>query len=331
MMPARRRGGKWSTLGAVLYYAAVRHPNNSDYLSEGDWYDLSMTEHTEELWNYMGAYPEFWLEKTGHSMSNRPGVRDVNGILYDDYGIDGLRCDFAQGLPPQFWEYIVNRTRATKWNFMFMAESLDGGIVSYRSNRHFDILNESFVFQMVGAGSPGDVKNAVESRKSAYSGGAVLLNLTSHDEIMPYSDPWVTASRFAMVSSVMGLPMTFYGQEQGMSLHEMSGKGKDRGRAISTMGLLVRAEHGQMGAALQVEQAADLGQPAQCRLVASWCNGMAVNWARLNSPALQSGHSYFLVAGQALMTTARFLPLPRWRRPARLPRARMPCWRLRCL
>ena len=42
-------------------------------------------------------------------------------MAYDDYGIDGLRCDFGQGLPPQLWEYIINRTRSFKWNFMFMA------------------------------------------------------------------------------------------------------------------------------------------------------------------------------------------------------------------
>ena len=304
--PDRGDFGKWLDTAELFYgnYAAlVRHnpDNNGDYLNEGDWYDYtSMTEHTEELWNYMGAYPEFWLEKTGHSMSNRPGVRDVNGILYDDYGIDGLRCDFAQGLPPQFWEYIVNRTRATKWNFMFMAESLDGGIVSYRSNRHFDILNESFVFQMVGAGSPGDVKNAVESRKSAYSGGAVLLNLTSHDEIMPYSDPWVTASRFAMVSSVMGLPMTFYGQEQGIGPCTADKSGKQPGDSVPG-----NQYNGFASFELNMGKWVPHFKEWNKLLIwdnppsADWSRHMAqwygrVNWARLNSPALQSGHSYFL-------------------------------------
>ena len=64
-------------------------------------------------------------------------------------GIDGLRCDFAQGLPSEFWEYCINKTRGVKWNFVFMAESLDGYRttngskrhgVGYRSARHFDVL-----------------------------------------------------------------------------------------------------------------------------------------------------------------------------------------------
>ena len=304
--PDRGDFGKWLDTAELFYgnYAAlVRHnpDNNGDYLNEGDWYDYdSMTAHTVELWDYMGAYPEFWLEKTGHSMSNRPGARDLNGTLYDDYGIDGLRCDFAQGLPPQFWEYIVNRTRATKWNFLFMAESLDGGIVSYRSNRHFDILNESFVFQMVGAGTPDDVKNAIESRKNAYSGGAVLLNLTSHDEVMPYADPWVTASRFAMVSSVMGLPMTFFGQEQGIVPCTADKSGKQPGDSVAGNSYNGFASF-ELNMGKWVPHFKEWNQLLiwQTPPDANWSRQMAqwygrVNWARLNSPALQSGNHYFL-------------------------------------
>ena len=304
--PDRGDFGKWLDTAELFYgnYSAlVRHnpDNNGDYLNEGDWYDYtSMTAQTEELWNYMGSYPEFWLGKTGHSLTNRPGAKDANGVYYDDYGIDGLRCDFGQGLPPQFWEYIVNRTRAAKWNFMFMAESLDGGKVSYRSNRHFDILNESFVFQMVGAGSPGDVKNAVESRKNLYAGGAVLLNLTSHDEVMPYSDPWTTASRFAMVSSIMGLPMTFYGQEQGIVPCEADKSGKVPGDSVDgnayngfaqfelNMGKWV--PHFKNWNKLLVWE--DPPSAEWSRQMAQWYG--RVNWARLNSPALQSGNQYFL-------------------------------------
>lgn len=304
--PDRGDFGKWLDTAELFfgnYAALVRHnpDNNSDYLNEADWYDYSsMTAHTEELWAYMGAYPEFWLEKTGHSLSNQPGRRDANGILVDDYGIDGLRCDFGQGLPPQFWEYIINRTRATKWNFMFMAESLDGGKVSYRSNRHFDILNESFVFQMVGANSPSDVKNAIESRKSMYAGGAVLLNLTSHDEVMPYSDPWTTASRFAMVSSVMGLPMTFYGQEQGIVPCQADKSGKNPGDSVAG-----DASSGFATFELNMGKWVPHFKNWNKLLIwdsppnAGWSRPMAqwygrVNWARLNSPALQSSQQYFL-------------------------------------
>lgn len=304
--PDRGDFGKWLDTAELFfghYAALVRHnpDDNGDYLNEADWYDYgSMTEHTEELWDYMGAYVEFWLEKTGHSLSNQPGVVDANGVLLDDYGIDGLRCDFGQGLPPQFWEYVINRARASKWNFMFMAESLDGGVVSYRSNRHFDILNESFVFQMVGAGSPEAVQGALESRRTMYSGGAVLLNLTSHDEVMPYSDPWTTASRYAMVSSVMGLPMVFYGQEQGIVPCTADKSGKNPGDSVA-------GDRSSGFASFELNMGKWVPHFKQWNKLLiwdtppndDWSRPMAqwygrVNWARHNSPALQSPNQYFL-------------------------------------
>jgi hypothetical protein len=86
---------------------------------------------------------------------NSPATRVGTPSEQSHKGIDGLRCDFAQGLPSEFWEYCINKTRSVKWDFLFMAESLDGYRevngnkrhgVGYRSARHFDILNENIVF-----------------------------------------------------------------------------------------------------------------------------------------------------------------------------------------
>lgn len=304
--PDRGDFGKWTDTAELFFgnYAALTRHNPEDngaHLNEEDWYDYSsMTAETEKLWNYMGYYVEYWLQKTGHPGSNTYGEVNAAGVVMDDLGIDGLRCDFGQGLPPQFWEYCINRARAHKWNFMFMAESLDGGNVSYRSNRHFDILNESFVFSMVSASSPSDVKNALESRRSMYNGGAILLNLTSHDEVMPYSDPWTTASRYAMVSSVMGLPMCFFGQEQGIVPCTASKDGHSAGDKVAgdnasgfawfelNMGKWV--PHFKEWNRLTIWN--DPPSSSWSREMAQWYG--RVNWARLNSPALQSGNQYFL-------------------------------------
>ena len=295
--PDRGDFGKWADV-AELYYgkysALVRHnpDNNGDYLNEEDVYDFAgMSEDTIDLWTYIGRYTEYWLEKTGHSLSNRPGQVDANGIAYDDYGIDGLRCDFGQGLPPQLWEYIINRTRSMKWNFMFMAETLDGGVPGYRSNRHFDILNENMVFQFTQAhvSTPWDLRTQLENRRTGYAGGAILLNLTGHDEIMPWSDPWVTASRYAMVSAVMGVPMVFYGQEQGIGPYAGTAD-KWTGFADFELNFGKNIPHFKRWNKLRV-----WGEPpldAASREMAQWHG--RVNWARLNSPALQSPNQYFL-------------------------------------
>ena len=211
----------WVDAGNDYWYeTTVLGPETSRIYSEEDqYYYGSMRPATKLLWKYMASYPEYWIKKTGNDGVNHPGVTDANGVLTDDYGIDGLRCDYAQGLPNQFWEYTINRTRAMKWNFLFMAESLDGGKVGFRSNRQFDILNENMVFRFTQdhVSDPVTFQTELENRRKSYGNGLILLNETCHDEIIPWGDPQATASRYAMVSAVDGIPMIFYGQEQAIS------------------------------------------------------------------------------------------------------------------
>ena len=295
--PDRGDFGKWADV-AELYYgkysALVRHnpDNNGDYLNEEDVYDFAgMSPDTIDLWKYIGRYPQYWLQKTGNSLTNRPGQVDAHGIAYDDYGIDGLRCDFGQGLPPQLWEYIINRTRTFKWNFMFMAETLDGGVPGYRSNRHFDILNENMVFQFTQAhvSDPATLRTQLENRRTSYSGGAILLNLTGHDEVLPWSDPWVTASRYAMVSAVMGVPMVFYGQEQGIGPYAGSAD-KWAGFTDFELNFGKYIPHFKKWNKLRAWDEPPLDGAS--RQMAQWHG--RVNWARHNSPALTSPNQYFL-------------------------------------
>ena len=96
---------------------------------------------------------QFWLTESGYPENPEHTALDITA------GIGGLRADFAQGLPPQAWEYIINRTRSRKWDFVFMAESLDGGAVTYRSNRHFDVLNENLIYAFHSATKAGDFQS----------------------------------------------------------------------------------------------------------------------------------------------------------------------------
>ena len=162
---------------------------------------------TRAVWKYFALYVPYWLEKTGLPAGSSKADQAYKGI-------DGLRADFGQGMPPQFWEYCINVTRTHKWSFVYMTESLDGGAVTYRSNRHFDILNENIVFPWQGANTTTGHREIFESRRTSYGQGLVLLNNTSHDEA-GYSDPWQAFIRYAVGSTMDGAPMIMYGQEIG--------------------------------------------------------------------------------------------------------------------
>jgi glycosidase len=235
--PDRNDFGKFSdTFDAFFgnYAALVCHNNgdNGNYLNEGDWFDYSNSNWTStdfvsnsinnnitrNLWRYFAAYVPFWLSQTGHSGSNSTAANGdyATRLALDSKGIDALRADFGQGLPPQCWEYIVNVARSHKWNFVFMSESLDGGAVTYRSNRHFDILNENIVFPMKSAATTSDYRGIFDQRRSAYGQGLVLLNNTSHDE-ENYDDPFQALIRYGVCNTIDGAPMIFYGQENGVT------------------------------------------------------------------------------------------------------------------
>lgn len=209
------------------------YPDNAskfEFLLERDEF-FGHTAHTRQVWEYFAYYPIYWLEKTGHP---RGTPKDQSWK-----GIDGLRCDFAQGLPSQFWEYCINKTRSVKWDFLFMAESLDGFRevagskrhgVGYRSARHFDVLNENIVFYWRdqffgypangGAGTPatpstGATFNAYDTRRQAFDNVTLLNNLVSHDEVFPHNDVFSIAYAYAQVGALDGIPMLIYGQEAG--------------------------------------------------------------------------------------------------------------------
>ncbi len=204
-------------------YAALESGSTGGHLNEGDWFDSTVGAEgragggnghfdavTQKVWRYFASYTLHWLDQTGYP-ANAAGA-----ALNSTVGLDALRADFGQGLPPQCWEYIINKTRTRKWNFVFMAESLDGGAVTYRSARHFDILNENIVFPLHAAQGTNDFRNIYETRRSAYGQALVLLNSSSHDEDH-YKDPFHALIRYAANSTIDGVPLIFPGQELGLS------------------------------------------------------------------------------------------------------------------
>lgn len=291
--PDRDNFGKWADVAELYFgsYAALVCQNpadNNNYLSEQDWiHFLGMGSGVVETWRYMAYYPEFWIKTTGH-----PGHND--NPLNDDLGVDAFRCDFAQGLPPQCWEYLINRTREVKWNTVFMAETLDGGVPGYRSNRHFDILNENllFTFTQAHVNDSWEIYTALEARKSAYNGGAILLNLTSHDEILPDNDTWLNATRYGALSTVDGLPMVFYGQEQGSQNYNPDGCCwyYDGFKTDHELNFGKRVPHFKQWNQLLTWYPGT--QPPNNGGLAQWYG--RVNGARLASPALNGRKQYFL-------------------------------------
>jgi len=221
--PDRNDFGKWRDVRDVFFgnYATLvigdpsAETSRATTRNEGDWMDFGgMSATTRGVWRYFGEVLPYWIVQSGHRGYNSTGADGASRDVLDAAGIDGLRKDFGQGLPPQAMEYIINCTHEVKWNFVHMTESLDGEQVTYRSSRHFPVLNENIVFPLQGATTTSAYRSIIEGRRSAYGQSLVLLNNTSHDE-KPYADPWEALIRYTTVSTTDGAPMLMYGQEIG--------------------------------------------------------------------------------------------------------------------
>jgi Bacterial TSP3 repeat len=286
--------GRYSALWRYTTYTAGSEPhkNEDDFM---DW--NSVSPEVVKLWRMFGHYPRYWLQQTGHSLSNSTTGSYAARLAADNKGIDSLRCDFGQGLPNPAWEYIINKTRSAKWNFVFMAETLDGDQPGYRSNRVFDILNENMVFRFTAdhLNNEAAIQSELETRRDTYRTGAILLNLTSHDEILPDNDAWLNATRHAVLASVPGLPMVFSGQEQGIQNYNTNAGTfhYDGFETDHELNFGKRIPHFKKWNRAQFwySTPVDLRPPNNAGM-AQWYG--RVNWARLNSPAIKSINQYYL-------------------------------------
>ena len=221
--PDRDDFGKWSDVRDVFFgrYATLvtgypgEDSSRTTVRNESDSFDYSsLVAETIGVWQYFGEVLPYWIIQSGHRGFNSSPSEGADRDSLDSQGIDGLRKDFGQGLPPQCMEYIINRTHEFKWNFVFMTESLDGEEVTYRSSRHFAVLNENIIFPLQAATTTSGYRGIFDDRRNAYDQSLVLLNNTSHDEA-PYADSWEALIRYATVSTNDGSPMIMYGQEIG--------------------------------------------------------------------------------------------------------------------
>jgi glycosidase len=152
----------------------------------------------EDLWRYFAHVLPYWLDRT-------------------DGGLDGIRADFAQGLPPQAWEYIINKTRQQRWDFVFLAEALDPDEVRYRVNRHFDLITtvDHWLYRRSEL-TMGQLVSSLEAEAGLYGyNAAVMHNGTSHDE-EGNGDAWLMTARYAVAAALYGAPMVYMGQPLGV-------------------------------------------------------------------------------------------------------------------
>jgi glycosidase len=211
---------KWTDVNDIFFgdYAALVCSNPQDdnnQFSTDDWFDYSASTGTfdnitQNVWKYFADSVLYWLNQTGCTNGTPANQTSV--------GVDGIRADFADGLPPQCWEYIINRTRSQKWDFVFLAESLSWpppSTPTYRSARDFDVVCDSVYSAFQTATTATNYQNIFDLERSNYGQCLMLWNAASHDAGFYYTDPYQALVRYMVGGTIDGMPHIFYGQELG--------------------------------------------------------------------------------------------------------------------
>ncbi len=195
--------GDYSSLGPKGG-PAQRYAVHDDRGTTEDERDLFYTRlgdalDTRDLWRYFAHIIPYWLERTSNQLA-------------------GIRADFAQGLPNQLWELIVNSARNERWDFVFLAEVLDPEKVQYRLNKVFDVLTTVWhsKFRDSDVRMP-ELFGALEGEATLFGGNAIVMhNGTSHDE-QGNPDAWAMVARYAVAAAEPGVPMVYMGQPLGLA------------------------------------------------------------------------------------------------------------------
>ena len=275
---------KWTDVYDIFNgdYAALvcaNPQNDANANSANDWFDYttgtgSFDQITQNVWKYYADCLLYWLNQTGCTNGTPANQTSV--------GIDGIRADFADGLPPQCWEYIINKVRSQKWDFVFLAESLSWpppSAPTYRSSRDFDILCDSVYSAFHTAMSATSYQTIFNSERSSYDQCLMLWNSTSHDVGGYYTDPYQALIRFMVGGTIDGMPHIFYGQELGTT---------------ESFGFSVWAGDVPSFYAFNSLQPAITAAVGNLRVDQLYPLFAAVGQARQSSPALQSANRAFL-------------------------------------
>jgi len=136
-----------------------------------------------------------------------------------DYGIDGFRCDYAAGVPRDFWESVRAELDKVKPGIALLAEADDPALLQ----RAFDIdyawdFYHAVSDALVGRKPASFVRETWERAAAAYPRGALRLRFSdNHDQLRATAQAGLPAAMAA--SAVMytldGVPLLYNGMEVG--------------------------------------------------------------------------------------------------------------------
>jgi cyclomaltodextrinase len=164
-----------------------------------DWVDVAQLDYSNPaLRQYMSAMLVRWLR---------------------DYRLDGFRCDYAIGVPRDFWEALRPQLDRVRPGLAFMAEADDPALVA----RAFDIdyawdFYHAMSAALSGRAPASSVREVWERAEARYPRGALRLRFSdNHDQLRATGQFGLPAAlaASAVMFTLDGVPLLYNGMEVG--------------------------------------------------------------------------------------------------------------------
>ncbi len=207
---------------------ATGNDNFTSWPSKNDWYETVKLNYGVD---YLGG-------KQGHFSPTPDTWHKMLQILlyWAAKGIDGFRCDMAEMVPVEFWEWALPQVKERFPGIIFIAEVYNPNLYrDYIHRGHFDYLYDKVgLYDTLLNVSRGQSTQCITACWQAVDDirGQMLNFLENHDEQRLASDFLLGDAKRALpallVSSLMPCPFTLYfGQElgeRGMDAEGFSGQ-----------------------------------------------------------------------------------------------------------
>ncbi len=174
--------------------------------------------------------PSGWSDVAQLDFSNS-GLREAmkNAMFYwvDQVQIDGYRCDYADGVPGDFWSDVISSLRSSHPDFMMLAETASPSYYDYGFDMIYDWNCAPTLSSVFNGGKPVEaVKEAQDALAKVPDGKSILRYVFNHDVAAEnnvakmYGTPEGARAAYVVASMLNGTPMIY----SSMDVEGLSGK-----------------------------------------------------------------------------------------------------------
>jgi cyclomaltodextrinase / maltogenic alpha-amylase / neopullulanase len=163
-----------------------------------------------------------WVDVADLDYAN-PALREyMSGMMVRwlrDYGVDGFRCDYASGVPTDFWEAVRPQLDRVRPGLAFLAEADDPALL----RNAFDIDYAWDFYHVVaqalaGSAPASQIRATWENAAAKYPRGALRLRFSdNHDQLRTTGQAGLAAAlaASALMFTLDGVPLLYNGMEVG--------------------------------------------------------------------------------------------------------------------